>query len=203
MNELTIYRCETCGNIIYMIEDSGVVPECCKTEMTRIEANTEDADNEKHIPVIHRYNTNVHILIGEKPHPMTEQHYISHIFLQTDKGLYMHNLGSDEATEAVFKINPDENIAAAYAWCNLHGLWKNDVISKTVMTEEYNMRITLNPDKAIVETVQRGLAENGGYCPCQTEKNDDTKCICTEFRTQAADPDFTGLCRCMLYLVAD
>lgn len=52
MNELILYRCEICGNLICMIEDSGVVPECCGTEMTRITANTEDASAEKS-PLIH------------------------------------------------------------------------------------------------------------------------------------------------------
>ena len=65
------------------------------------------------------------------------------------------------------------------------------------------MRIVLNPDEAVVEIVKKGLEENEGYCPCSTEKNDDTKCICTEFRTQAADPGFSGFYTCMLYCTMD
>ena len=65
------------------------------------------------------------------------------------------------------------------------------------------MKIVFNPDKTVVETVKRGLEENDGYCPCRTEKTEDTKCMCTEFRTQAADPDFSGFCRCMLYCTAE
>lgn len=65
------------------------------------------------------------------------------------------------------------------------------------------MRIVFNPDKTVVASVQRGLAETGGYCPCRTEKTEDTRCMCTEFRTQAADPAFSGFCRCMLYCTAD
>ena len=61
------------------------------------------------------------------------------------------------------------------------------------------MNITLNPDNSVVESVRRGLKENGGYCPCRMERSEETKCICAEFRNQIADPDFSGFCRCMLY----
>ena len=46
MKELIMYRCEICGNLICMIEDSGVVPECCGAEMTRIVANTDERQPE-------------------------------------------------------------------------------------------------------------------------------------------------------------
>ena len=39
----------------------------------------------------------------------------------------------------------------------------------------------------------------GGYCPCVVEKNENTKCMCKEFREQIQDPDFEGYCHCMLY----
>lgn len=61
------------------------------------------------------------------------------------------------------------------------------------------MKITLNPDQEIVKAVKEGLAMKGGYCPCRLEKNEDTKCMCKEFREQIADPEFEGFCHCMLY----
>lgn len=59
--------------------------------------------------------------------------------------------------------------------------------------------IRFNPDKEIVKTVQEGLAARGGYCPCVREKNEDTKCMCKQFREQIKDPNFEGFCHCMLY----
>jgi hypothetical protein len=47
---------------------------------------------------------------------------------------------------------------------------------------------TVNYDIAIL------VAENGGYCPRTSEKNDDTKCMCKEFREQESGP-----CRCGRY----
>lgn len=65
------------------------------------------------------------------------------------------------------------------------------------------MIIVFNPDETVVENVKRGLEENDGYCPCRTEKTEDTKCMCAEFRHQAEDPAFSGFCRCMLYCKTD
>ena len=61
------------------------------------------------------------------------------------------------------------------------------------------MKIRLNEDPEIVTMIREGLAERGGYCPCRSEKNEDTKCMCAEFRAQVADPDFEGYCHCLLY----
>lgn len=61
------------------------------------------------------------------------------------------------------------------------------------------MKITLNPDKEIVNTIKEGLKMKGGYCPCRLEKKEEYKCMCEEFRAQIADPEFEGYCHCMLY----
>lgn len=61
------------------------------------------------------------------------------------------------------------------------------------------MKITLNPDEEIVRTVKEGLKQKGGYCPCRVGKKEEYKCMCEEFRSQIADPDFEGFCHCMLY----
>lgn len=61
------------------------------------------------------------------------------------------------------------------------------------------MKIEFNEDEEIVKTIQEGLKKNDGYCPCRIEKNEDTKCMCKEFREQVKDPEFEGYCHCMLY----
>lgn len=61
------------------------------------------------------------------------------------------------------------------------------------------MEIKLNPDKKIVDNIKEGLKKNEGHCPCRLERNNDTKCMCKEFREQIKDPDFEGYCHCMLY----
>ena len=61
------------------------------------------------------------------------------------------------------------------------------------------MKVRLNTDENIVKIVKEGLIRTGGYCPCRTERTEDTKCMCKEFREQIKDPDFEGYCHCMLY----
>ena len=61
------------------------------------------------------------------------------------------------------------------------------------------MKITLNPDKEVVETIKEGLKRTGGYCPCRLARTEEFKCMCKEFKEQIADPEFEGFCHCMLY----
>ena len=50
------------------------------------------------------------------------------------------------------------------------------------------MKIKLNPDQEIVNTIREGL-----------KRTEATKCMCQEFKDQIADPLFDGFCHCMLY----
>ncbi|NLN56328.1 MAG: ferredoxin thioredoxin reductase catalytic beta chain [Clostridiales bacterium] len=59
--------------------------------------------------------------------------------------------------------------------------------------------VRLNEDKEIVALIREGLKQKNGHCPCRREINEDTKCICKEFKEQIADPGFEGYCHCRLY----
>ena len=61
------------------------------------------------------------------------------------------------------------------------------------------MDIRLNENKEIVKNVKEGLKKTGGCCPCRLERNEDTKCMCKEFKEQIKDPNFEGYCHCLLY----
>ena len=60
------------------------------------------------------------------------------------------------------------------------------------------LKITYNQDKQIVDKILDALDKNNGYCPCKLEKNNDTKCMCKEFREQKE-----GYCDCGLYIKED
>lgn len=60
------------------------------------------------------------------------------------------------------------------------------------------LKITYNQDKQIVDKILDALDKNNGYCPCKLEKNNDTKCMCKEFRKQKE-----GYCHCGLYIKED
>lgn len=64
------------------------------------------------------------------------------------------------------------------------------------------MRIVTNPDTEYVAEMRKKLKENAGYCPCSILKNADTKCMCKEFRDQAARNE-AGFCHCGLYCAVE
>lgn len=57
------------------------------------------------------------------------------------------------------------------------------------------MKIYTNPDIGTVTKIKEALKNNDGFCPCSIIKNEDTKCMCKEFREQKE----SGYCHCMLY----
>jgi len=109
-----------------MVHDSGVNPVCCGDKMREIVAGTVDASKEKHVPVVKVSDNKVEVTVGEVTHPMTEDHYIQWIYLQTEKGSQFKMLKPGEDPKAVFTLSDDKAIAA-YEYCNLHGLWKKEV----------------------------------------------------------------------------
>ncbi|MEF9970807.1 MAG: desulfoferrodoxin family protein [Oscillospiraceae bacterium] len=121
--EKKFYRCSHCGNIIELVESSGLIPVCCGDQMTLLVPNTTDAANEKHVPVVEHVGDVVTVTVGSVPHPMTAEHHISWIYLQTENGGQLKYLKVDEPAVAHFTLNGDEPVAA-YEYCNLHGLWK-------------------------------------------------------------------------------
>ena len=58
------------------------------------------------------------------------------------------------------------------------------------------LMIVPNPDQDIFKQITEKVIENGGYCPCALEKNEDTKCICKGFREQKGE----GYCCCGRYM---
>ncbi|MDO4562200.1 MAG: ferredoxin thioredoxin reductase catalytic beta chain [Clostridia bacterium] len=62
------------------------------------------------------------------------------------------------------------------------------------------MTIKQNPDIEYTNKVLERLRENNNYCPCQIERNDDTKCMCKKFRDMI-DNQETGYCHCKLYYI--
>jgi superoxide reductase len=126
MCENKFYVCEHCGNIVGLIKNAGVPLMCCGQKMTKIEPGTVEASLEKHVPVAKVEGNLVKVEIGSVAHPMTEEHSITWVYLQTDKGGQRKCLNPGEAPEVTFAL-ADEKAVAVYAYCNLHGLWKTDL----------------------------------------------------------------------------
>ena len=126
MKELKFYRCTHCGNIVQMVNDSGVVPFCCGEAMTLLVANTSDGAGEKHVPAVTVEENLVKVQVGEVIHPMLPEHHIEWIYLQTENGGQLKYLPVNGAPVAEFTLHED-TLIAVYEYCNLHGLWKYEV----------------------------------------------------------------------------
>ena len=121
MEKIVFYRCNHCGNIIVKLKDSGVPVVCCGEPMQELKANSTDAAQEKHVPVVIRENNKITVTVGSVDHPMTEEHYIEFIVLETASGFRIANLHPGDKPSVDFY--EDEQVTAVYAYCNLHGLW--------------------------------------------------------------------------------
>jgi len=124
---LKFYKCLHCGNVAVKMFDSGVPMVCCGDKMELLEPNTVDAALEKHVPVISVDGSSVKVAVGSVAHPMTPEHYIVFIVLETKKGFQEVALSPGDAPEALFSVAEGDAPVAAYAYCNLHGLWTAEV----------------------------------------------------------------------------
>ena len=120
------YICEHCGNLIGTVHNAGVPMMCCGQKMKELVPGTVEASHEKHIPVVKKEGNLVTVTIGAVAHPMAEEHSILWVYLQTDKGGQRKCLPVGEAPVVTFAL-AEETPIAAYAYCNLHGLWKAEL----------------------------------------------------------------------------
>lgn len=123
--QLGIYKCEKCGNIVQVLHAEKPPVMCCAQPMDRLVENTVDAAVEKHVPVVEKVDGGYLVKVGSAPHPMTQDHWIEWIELASADNMFVQRqmLTPDSAPEAEFKTDAAKVVARAY--CNLHGLWKD------------------------------------------------------------------------------
>jgi len=119
-----LHKCNICGNIVEIYHRGRQNLACCDQPIELLNENTTDASKEKHVPVIERNNDGIKVTVGEVEHPMTEKHYIQWIELLTDHRVYTRFLNPEEPPEAFFRTDAIKVRVRAY--CNIHGLWKNE-----------------------------------------------------------------------------
>lgn len=117
-------KCEVCGKIVAVVQDSACPTKCCGEPMKEIVPNTTDASKEKHVPEYKVENGVVHVVVGSVEHPMLDNHYIEWILLETNLGNQRKALKPGQKPAADFALLPGEEVKAVYAYCNLHSLFK-------------------------------------------------------------------------------
>ena len=118
------FICEKCGNMIAMVKESGVRVVCCGQKMTELVPGTTDASVEKHVPVYKVEGNLVTVRIGSVEHPMSPEHHIEWVSIQTKLGNQRKALTPGAAPEVCFALCDGDEVEAVYAYCNLHGLWQ-------------------------------------------------------------------------------
>lgn len=95
---------------------------------SKLEENTVDAAKEKHLPYLSVEDENIlYIQVGEVIHPMTEEHYITAIYVLTDNGIfYKKSFNPNDVPELTINVSGAKNVKV-YSHCNLHGIWKSEI----------------------------------------------------------------------------
>ena len=62
--QLQIYRCNLCGNMVEVVKVGGGTLVCCGQEMEQLVEGSTDAAVEKHVPVIERIDGGTKVTVG-------------------------------------------------------------------------------------------------------------------------------------------
>jgi len=127
MCKTKFFICNTCGNLVSLLNEGGGTLVCCGNDMEELVPNTVDAAVEKHVPVIQVEGNKVTVKIGSVTHPMVDEHWIEWIYLETKEGVQRKCLKPGDEPKAVFVLNDGDEVVSAYEHCNIHGLWKKEV----------------------------------------------------------------------------
>ena len=122
--ELKFYYCKHCGKIIAIVKETTVPTICCGEEMSELIPGSSDGPIEKHVPVIRVNGSLVTVTVGEKLHPMTNDHFIQWVEITTDKGVARKYLEPGDTPEVHFTLCDGEKVCSIYAYCNKHKLFK-------------------------------------------------------------------------------
>lgn len=115
--------CSHCGQIMASVKSIRTV-QCCGDSVQELIPGGSDAQPELHRPVYEICDGRIKVAVGALAHPMTEEHHIEWIILQTKNGIESRKLSPGSKPECSFMTEDDNTVEAVYAFCNLHGLWK-------------------------------------------------------------------------------
>ena len=115
---LRVYQCENCKKTIVSKEELKL------DGWVELVAGSTDAAQEKHVPVVTKKCKTVKVDVGSVAHPMTAEHLIEWVAIETEQGYQVKYLNADSAPVCTFSLADGDSLKAVYAYCNLHGLWK-------------------------------------------------------------------------------
>ena len=123
-NEFKVLKCKKCGAMVISFEATNLAEckmLCCGEDMDQLVSNSVDASFEKHVPI---YEIKDNIIKARVNHVMEDEHYIEWIAYVTENSHELRYFEPNMTAETEFKFVPNSKL---YAYCNKHGLWKNEV----------------------------------------------------------------------------
>ena len=121
-NELIVKKCRKCGDVVKVLNEIKTSTiSCCGEEMETLLPNSVYAAFEKHIPIYHKTENGLYVEVN---HVMEKEHFIEWIALVSENKEYLVKLEPGQKAECEFPYIADSTL---YAYCNKHGLWKQDI----------------------------------------------------------------------------
>lgn len=119
------YRSRKKDRVYAFVSEAGL-PIADQPHEELIPNSTEGAAKERHAPVISVEGNVVTVSVGSIAHAMDEAHNVGFVAIETKEGSQIKNLPVGAKPEAKFVLTDGDELVAAYAYCNLHGLWKTE-----------------------------------------------------------------------------
>lgn len=128
MNCPTFFAYEEENAVLCLVTgDKAAVTNCFNDKLKELDPSKSEGAGEKHLPMVNVNGTSVTVNVGSVLHPMTKEHSIGWIYLETEQGGQIQYLSPDMTPAAEFILSSGDRAIAAYAYCNLHGFWKTAI----------------------------------------------------------------------------
>ncbi|MFW6040286.1 MAG: desulfoferrodoxin [Thermoplasmatota archaeon] len=125
--ELQVYKCNICGNVVEVLHGGKGELVCCGEPMELLKEKYEEEDNEMHLPEIDRTERGFFLKIGLIRHPMQNSHHIEWVEVKMDDGtIHRKTLSPGDIPEVYFGLDHDDLIEVR-VYCNTHELWKQNM----------------------------------------------------------------------------
>ena len=125
MKSTAFFKCnKDCGVLRLVDGNAAKIKTCLGDAFEELDSSKSQGAGEKHLPNVKISGSTVRVNVGSIPHPMTEEHSIGWVYLETTCGGQLKYLEPDHEPVAVFLLADGESAVAAYAYCNLHGFYK-------------------------------------------------------------------------------
>ena len=106
----------------------GLLMDVVPNGYRELKAGEVDAAQEKHVPQVSVEDNKLKVVVGSVEHPMLEAHYITNIWVEYSDGTVDRaGLVPGMKPEYVFDLKGRTGKVTVYEYCNLHGLWKNEI----------------------------------------------------------------------------